>query len=79
MTAKIAPTIPAAIFHRPNLQGFAQLGVVGRLRSPYAESIFRTCKYRPDYPYKGFETIVEAREWLRIGITENIVIVALNS
>ena len=30
----------------------------------YAESIFRTCKYRPDYPYKGFTDITEAREWV---------------
>jgi len=30
----------------------------------YAESIFRTCKYRPDYPYKGFVGIVQAREWV---------------
>ncbi len=32
--------------------------------NPYAESVFRTCKYRPDFPYKGFSTIEEAREWL---------------
>jgi putative transposase len=30
----------------------------------YAESIFRTCKYRPDYPYKGFQTLVDARAWV---------------
>lgn len=30
----------------------------------YAESIFRTCKYRPNYPYKGFLTIDEARQWV---------------
>jgi len=30
----------------------------------YAESIFRTCKYRPDYPYKGFAGITEARQWV---------------
>mgnify|MGYP000005577599 FL=1 len=30
----------------------------------YAESIFRTCKYRPDYPYKGFAGINEARQWV---------------
>lgn len=32
--------------------------------NPYAESVFRTCKYRPGYPYKGFETIEGAREWV---------------
>ncbi len=30
----------------------------------YAESIFRTCKYRPDYPSKGFIDIRAAREWV---------------
>jgi len=30
----------------------------------YAESIFRTCKYRPDYPVKGFVDITEARDWV---------------
>lgn len=32
--------------------------------NPYAESIFRTCKYRPNYPAKGFATLTEAREWV---------------
>ncbi|WP_373463346.1 IS3 family transposase [Herbivorax sp. ANBcel31] len=32
--------------------------------NPYSESLFRTCKYRPNYPRKGFETIDEAREWV---------------
>jgi len=32
--------------------------------NPYAESVFRTCKYRPGYPYKGFATLSEAREWV---------------
>jgi len=32
--------------------------------NPYAESIFRTCKYRPDYPAKGFSELTEAREWV---------------
>ena len=31
--------------------------------NPYAESIFRTCKYRPDFPVKGFQSRDEAREW----------------
>lgn len=29
----------------------------------YSEAIFRTLKYRPEYPYKGFKTLEEAREW----------------
>lgn len=32
--------------------------------NPYAESIFRTCKYRPSYPVKGFATLTEARKWV---------------
>lgn len=32
--------------------------------NPYAESIFRTCKYRPSYPSKGFYDLTEARTWV---------------
>lgn len=32
--------------------------------NPYAESIFRTCKYRPNYPLGGFAEITKAREWV---------------
>lgn len=31
--------------------------------NPYAESVFRTCKYRPEYPAKGFGDRDEARKW----------------
>ena len=30
----------------------------------YAESIFRTFKYRPGYPYRGFATLDGARTWV---------------
>jgi putative transposase len=30
----------------------------------YAESVFRTCKYRPEYPGEGFATLDEARAWV---------------
>lgn len=30
----------------------------------YAESVFKTCKYRPDFPNKGFADIAKAREWV---------------
>jgi len=45
------------------------LGVVSsfsrpRVSNDNAESIFQTCKYRPDYPHKGFKNIPEAREWV---------------
>jgi putative transposase len=32
--------------------------------NPYAESIFRTCKYRPNYPANGFTSLTEARQWV---------------
>lgn len=32
--------------------------------NPYAESIFRTCKYRPNYPSKGFADLTDARTWV---------------
>lgn len=31
----------------------------------YAESLFRTCKYRPDYPSKPFGSLEEARAWTK--------------
>ena len=33
--------------------------------NPYSEALFRTCKYRPDYPTQGFATIDAARAWMR--------------
>jgi transposase InsO family protein len=32
--------------------------------NPFSESLFRTCKYRPDYPEKPFESLEAAREWV---------------
>ena len=29
----------------------------------YAESLFRTCKYRPNYPRKPFDNVAQARDW----------------
>ena len=37
--------------------------------NPYSESIFRTLKYRPEYPEKAFEDIDAARQWV-IGFTK---------
>jgi transposase InsO family protein len=31
--------------------------------NPYSESLFRTLKYRPEYPVKGFKSIDAARKW----------------
>lgn len=33
--------------------------------NPYSEAMFRTLKYRPDFPHKGFATLEEARQWSR--------------
>ena len=32
--------------------------------NPYSESLFRTLKYRPDYPARAFETLLAVRQWL---------------
>jgi len=32
--------------------------------NPYSESLFRTLKYRPEYPHKPFENIEHARAWV---------------
>lgn len=31
--------------------------------NPYSESMFRTMKYRPEYPHQGFESLEAARLW----------------
>ncbi|WP_407826383.1 transposase [Spiribacter onubensis] len=32
--------------------------------NPFSEALFRTCKYRPDYPPNGFADVHEARDWV---------------
>ena len=32
--------------------------------NPYVESLFRTCKYRPAFPHKGFVDLHQARLWI---------------
>ena len=32
--------------------------------NPYSEALFRTLKYRPEYPEHAFESITAAREWM---------------
>lgn len=44
----------AASFSRPRVSN----------DNPYAESLFRTCKYRPDYPSKPFGSVEEAQAWM---------------
>jgi hypothetical protein len=43
----------AASFSRPRVSN----------DNAYAESLFRTCKYRPDYPKKPFGSLQEAQVW----------------
>ena len=33
--------------------------------NPYSEALFRTCKYCPAYPARGFASLHEARAWLQ--------------
>ncbi len=53
------------------LETLRQLGVKPSHSRPrvsndnaFVESAFRTCKYRPEYPADGFETIDVARQWV---------------
>ena len=32
--------------------------------NPYSESLFRTLKYRPEYPARPFADVIEARQWV---------------
>ncbi len=32
--------------------------------NPYSEALFRTCKYRPEYPGDGFDSLETARAWV---------------
>ena len=52
------------------LATLGQLGVAPSFSRPrvsndnaYAESLFRTCKYRPDYPRKPFASLEQAQAW----------------
>jgi transposase InsO family protein len=31
--------------------------------NPYSEALFRTLKYRPEYPYRRFASLAQAKEW----------------
>lgn len=32
--------------------------------NPYSEALFKTMKYRPKYPFKGFKSLEQARKWV---------------
>lgn len=49
-----------------------RLGVTASFSRPrvsngnlFSEALFRTCKYRPDWPSRGFASIEEARDWVQ--------------
>lgn len=80
MKERIATSSSPLVLHSDNgspmkgssmLETMYSLGVVSSFNRPrvsndnaYAESIFRTCKYRRNYPYRGFEDIKQARDWV---------------
>lgn len=33
--------------------------------NPYSESLFKTMKYRPEFPFSGFSSLEEARKWVQ--------------
>lgn len=33
--------------------------------NPFSEALLRTCKYRPDWPAKGFATKADAQAWVK--------------
>ncbi|MBM7071815.1 IS3 family transposase [Shewanella sp. 202IG2-18] len=37
--------------------------------NPYSESLFRTLKYRPDWPKKGFSSLEETQDWVENFVT----------
>ena len=53
------------------LETLYRLGVVtsysrprGSNDNPFSEAVFRTCKYRPEYPEHGFASLEAARAWI---------------
>jgi putative transposase len=54
MLAKLELLGVAASFSRPSVSN----------DNPFSEALFRTLKYRPEYPSKPFENIEDARTWV---------------
>ena len=53
-----------------------ELGIMASFSRPsvsndnaYSESLFRTLKYRPEYPERAFENITEARDWVEFFVS----------
>jgi putative transposase len=53
--------VPKRVYHESQAGGLGVTPSYSRPRvsndNPYSESLFRTFKYRPEYPVKGFESI----------------------
>ena len=54
LLAKLEALGVAASFSRPRVSD----------DNAHAEAVFRTCKYRPSYPRRGFKDIGAARQWV---------------
>ena len=54
MKAKLEMLGVAASYSRPRVSN----------DNPYSESLFRTCKYRPNYPKEAFKSLEESRQWV---------------
>ena len=54
MLAKLQQLSVIPLFSRPSVSN----------DNPYSESLFRTLKYRPQWPSKGFKSLTETREWV---------------
>jgi putative transposase len=37
--------------------------------NPFSEALFRTCKYRPEWPKRGFATRADAQAWVKAFVT----------
>lgn len=55
-------TLKATLERLGVLASFSRPGVSDD--NPYSEALFRTLKYRPDYPTKPFANLLEAIEWV---------------
>ncbi len=55
MLAKLQALGVQATFSRPRVSD----------DNPYSEALFRTLKYRPNFPSKPFESLEAARTWVR--------------
>lgn len=58
-----AATLLATLLHLGVVASFSRPHVSDD--NPFSESLFRTLKYRPEYPSQPFDTLEEARAWVQ--------------